>query len=79
MSKLLQPEIMVFLIPIVAIIGGIFISALKLNYKHEERIAKIKAGIDPDAQYEDEEFESFELDQDYEIEKGTTTSKRSTL
>jgi len=74
MSKLLQPEIMVFLIPIVAIVGGIFIAALKLNYKHEERIAKIKAGLDPDIQYDNEE-ESLELDQDYQTESSPVSSK----
>jgi hypothetical protein len=39
----------VFLIPIVAIIVGGVIAVLGMIHKHEERIAKIERGIDPDA------------------------------
>ncbi len=67
LSKLLQPQVLVFMIPIVAIVGGLIIKAIKLNYAHEERIAKINAGIDPDAQHLEED--ELELDQNYHKEK----------
>jgi len=68
LNKLLQPQVLVFIIPIVAIVGGMIIAAIKLNYAHEERIAKINAGIDPDRDYNDDE-EELELDQNYQREK----------
>ena len=46
--KLLQPQVLVFLIPIVAIVGGYIIKSQKMNHAHEERLAKINAGLDPD-------------------------------
>lgn len=67
LSKLLQPEVLVFIIPIVAIVGGLIIKAIKLNYAHEERIAKINAGIDPDTEYDD--VDELELDQNYQKKK----------
>jgi hypothetical protein len=39
----------VFLIPIVAILVGGVIAVLGMFHKHQERIAKIERGIDPDA------------------------------
>jgi|GEM_PF-596015 len=39
MDNLLRPEVLVFLIPIVAIVGGIYSSMVKMKYKHEERMA----------------------------------------
>lgn len=51
-DALLHPAVLVFLIPIVAIICGTVIKLQKLKFKHEERLAKIEAGIDPDAEYE---------------------------
>jgi hypothetical protein len=39
----------VFLIPIIAIIVGGVISVTKMILSHQERIAKIERGIDPDA------------------------------
>jgi len=50
LSRLLQPEILIFIVPIVAILGGVYIKALKLNHAHDERLAKIDAGLDPDAE-----------------------------
>ena len=50
--KLLQPQILVFLIPIVAIVGGYTIKSQKMQYEHEERLAKIEAGLDPDEEIE---------------------------
>jgi hypothetical protein len=39
----------VFLIPIRAIVIGGVITVTKIILKHQERIAKIERGIDPDA------------------------------
>jgi uncharacterized membrane protein YuzA (DUF378 family) len=39
-----------FLIPIVAIIVGGVIAIVAMVHAHEERLAKIQRGIDPDAQ-----------------------------
>jgi hypothetical protein len=39
----------VFLIPIAAIVIGGVISVTKMILRHQERIAKIERGIDPDA------------------------------
>jgi cell division protein FtsL len=39
----------VFLIPIAAIVIGGIISVTSMILKHQERIAKIERGIDPDA------------------------------
>ena len=39
----------VFLIPIAAIVIGGIISVTKMILRHQERIAKIERGIDPDA------------------------------
>jgi len=66
LSKILQPEILVFIIPIVALLGVFIIIAIKLNYAHEERIAKINAGIDPDAESDDDD--ELELDENYQRE-----------
>ena len=66
LSKILRPEILVFIIPIVALLGVFIIIAIKLNYAHEERIAKINAGIDPDAEYNDDD--ELELDENYQRE-----------
>lgn len=48
LSKFLRPEIIGPLIGLVAVIGGICIGAAKLYFTHQERIEKIKVGIDPD-------------------------------
>ena len=66
LSKILRPEILVFIIPIVALLGVFIIIAIKLNYAHEERIAKINAGIDPDAESDDDD--ELELDENYQRE-----------
>lgn len=47
-EKFLNPAIIGPLIGLVAVIGGLGIAALKLHFRHQERIEKIKAGIDPD-------------------------------
>ncbi len=38
----------VFLIPIIAIIVGGVIAIIGMLHKHQERLAKIERGIDPD-------------------------------
>jgi hypothetical protein len=47
--SLLQPEILPFVIAIIAVVGGISIAILKAVMHHRERMAKIEHGIDPDA------------------------------
>jgi len=56
-NRFLQPEIMVFLIPIVAIVVGGLLSAVGMMNKHRERIAMIQAGFDPDAYAKEESAE----------------------
>jgi len=48
LETLLRPETLVLLIPIIAIIGGFSVSALKAHHRHQERIEKIKNGLNPD-------------------------------
>ena len=47
-QTLLNPATLSLLIPIIAIIGGFSIAALKAHHKHQARIEKIKHGFDPD-------------------------------
>ncbi len=42
---LMRPEVLIFLIPL----AGIGLGALKLWFNHQERMEKIRHGIDPDA------------------------------
>jgi hypothetical protein len=46
--SILRPEIIGPMVGLVAVIGGLCIGAAKLYFNHEERMEKIKAGIDPD-------------------------------
>ncbi len=46
--RLLQPQVLIFLIPIVAIAGHFIVKSQKMSYEHEERLARINAGMDPD-------------------------------
>ena len=48
LGTLLQPGILVFLIPIIAIILAFTVSGLKAYFAHVERMEKIRSGIDPD-------------------------------
>ncbi len=50
LENLIKPEIIGPMIGLVAVIGGLGISAIKLHFNHVERIEKIRAGIDPDAE-----------------------------
>ncbi len=47
-SQLLQPEILVFLIPIIAVLMGGVLGIVKLLIKHRERMAMIEQGMHPD-------------------------------
>ncbi|MFB0981632.1 MAG: hypothetical protein QMC62_12040 [Alteromonadaceae bacterium] len=47
-ETLLNPATLSLLIPIIAIIGGFSVAGLKAHHRHQERIEKIKHGIDPD-------------------------------
>ncbi len=49
LHTIVKPEILVFVIPIVAILGGISFAIIKAVIAHRERMAKIQHGIDPDA------------------------------
>jgi hypothetical protein len=46
--RLLDPDVVVFLIPIVAIIAGATIKIVKMVHAHNERIAMIQQGMHPD-------------------------------
>ncbi len=46
---LLNPGVLIFCIPIAAILVGGLVTITKLILTHRERIAKIEMGIDPDA------------------------------
>ncbi len=48
LDKLLQPQVLGPLIGVVAVVGGLAVAALKLYFNHQERIEKIRNGIDPD-------------------------------
>jgi hypothetical protein len=56
--RLLRPEIVVFLIPIVAIIAGATIKLVKMVHAHNERITMIQHGIHPDYPPENTETDS---------------------
>jgi hypothetical protein len=47
-ERLLQEEVLVFLVPITAILVGGAIVITKLIIRHRERIAMIEHGMDPD-------------------------------
>jgi hypothetical protein len=49
LQTIVRPEVLVFCIPIIAIVGGIAFAITKAIIAHRERMAKIQQGIDPDA------------------------------
>jgi hypothetical protein len=53
--RMLQPEIMVFMVPIVAIIAAASIKIVRMLIAHHERITMIQHGIHPDYPPEDVE------------------------
>jgi hypothetical protein len=54
--RLLDPDVVVFLIPIVAIIAGATIKIVKMVHAHNERITMIQHGIHPDYPPENDEI-----------------------
>ena len=48
LERLMDPEIIWVVIPVVAMIGYFINKGLKNHYAHSERLEKIRAGIDPD-------------------------------
>jgi hypothetical protein len=48
LDRILDPAILIFLIPIVAIISGCVISVTKTIVRHRERLVMIENGFDPD-------------------------------
>ncbi|MCP4413526.1 MAG: hypothetical protein GY808_13290 [Gammaproteobacteria bacterium] len=48
LDKLLQPQVIGPLIGLFAVVGGLAVAGLKLYFNHQERIEKIRNGIDPD-------------------------------
>jgi len=49
LSRILEPEILALLIPIVAIIMGVAFAITKAVLRHRERLAMIQKGINPDS------------------------------
>ncbi|MDO6428189.1 MULTISPECIES: hypothetical protein [Thalassotalea] len=49
LDKILRADVLALLIPIFAIVGAFSVAALKAHHRHQERIEKIKQGIDPDS------------------------------
>jgi hypothetical protein len=47
-ERLLQPDVLVFLIPISAILVGGAVAITKLLIRHRERLAMIEHGMHPD-------------------------------
>jgi hypothetical protein len=47
-ERILEPDIIVFMIPITAIVVGGILAIVKVVTRHRERMAKIEMGIDPD-------------------------------
>jgi len=47
-NDLLSPAVLIFLIPIVAIIVGGIVAIAKLLIRHRERLAMIERGMNPD-------------------------------
>jgi len=54
LDKLLKPQIIGPLIGMVAVIGAFSVAGLKAYFSHQERIAKIQNGIDPDLEDDEE-------------------------
>ena len=47
LNRLLTADVLSLLIPIVAIVGAFAIAGLKAHHRHQERIEKIKQGLNP--------------------------------
>ena len=53
LEKIINPTTIWVLIPIIALLGYFVNKGLKNHYKHQERMEKIRAGTDPDGDYQD--------------------------
>jgi hypothetical protein len=49
LTRLLDADVMVFLIPIVALLVGGILGIIKLVMRHKERMAMIERGMHPDS------------------------------
>ncbi len=54
MEKLLDPAVLIFLIPVLAIVGVSGRKMLRAHYEHQERMARIEAGYPPDEEDPDD-------------------------
>ena len=48
LAKAMNPAVLIFLIPIIAILAVFGRKMLNRYFEHQERMAKIRAGMDPD-------------------------------
>ena len=48
LEKFLEPQVIGPMIGLVAVVGAFAIKGMNIYYAHQERIAKIQNGIDPD-------------------------------
>ena len=55
-QRILQPDVLIFIIPIVAILTGGVIVIVRRVITHLERMAMIERGLHPDLPPETEEF-----------------------
>ncbi len=46
-DKLLNPDVLPLLIPILAIVGGTVVAIVTIIVRHRERLARINRGMDP--------------------------------
>lgn len=53
LEQILEADVLVFLIPIVAIVGAFALKGAKAYFRHAERMEKIRNGIDPDSNSDD--------------------------
>ncbi|MFP6825377.1 MAG: hypothetical protein VB977_04650 [Pseudohongiellaceae bacterium] len=53
LTPLLSGDVLVFLIPIVAIVGAFSVKDAKAYFRHVERMEMIRNGVDPDADPEE--------------------------
>lgn len=47
---LFNPAVLALLIPLAAISGHFILKSQKMRYQHEERLEKIRCGMDPDGE-----------------------------
>ena len=52
LSTFARPEVIGPMIGLVAVIGWVIVTVFKMFFNHQERIEKIRQGIDPDADQE---------------------------